>query len=265
MRPLAPQFVARLALRAVVGAGVLLGAGLVTACSTPATSGGDGAQGSELGVVDLAPADATMLVLPPDMTVPFCTQVANQVKQYYVDHRVCKVDSDCTFARSDCGLAGVCGDYINKDGVNGLASIVGTWNQYKCAGVVDMCMDSCSSGTPTPTCNGGACGKRLPMRIGDGCVDETDCNMMGMGGMLICITDPPFTGGYCSDVVANCTTNAGDCGPGSLCRQVSLQGVVKEVCLKSCAVQGDCRAGYLCCPTWKPGPPGKVCAPGPCP
>lgn len=81
----------------------------------------------------------------------------------------------------------------------------------------------------------GDCVPRGERATGDACTNNGSCN----GGL--CITSTDFRGGYCS---AQCSSQFGDCEPGSECATVDGAAV----CLSSCDGNGDCRGdeGYIC-------------------
>jgi hypothetical protein len=92
-------------------------------------------------------------------------------------------------------------------------------------------------------------------KLGDPCVREADCRPG------FCLTEAlGFGGGTCSD---SCKVGGSKdpCGPGTTCLDYTApSGQRRGVCLKTCAVDSECRTGYVCEPVG--GSPDKGCLPG---
>jgi hypothetical protein len=97
--------------------------------------------------------------------------------------------------------------------------------------------------------------------IGAACTSSEQCagcpsTLVGEGGACVdleggtCLGGP-FTGGYCTVVIAECSEPGGAlyCPTGSICFNGAVQGVndVQDYCLASCGDGGPCRSGYECC------------------
>jgi hypothetical protein len=101
---------------------------------------------------------------------------------------------------------------------------------------------SSSAGGGGASCGAGGAGGAAPATLDVGSACAGTCE----GGLCF-----PGPGGYCT---ASCGNSAAlVCPGGSACISTLRAG---DLCLKSCAAQADCRAGYACDPVW------KVCAPG---
>lgn len=92
----------------------------------------------------------------------------------------------------------------------------------------------CEAGRRCDTASGD-CVPRGERATGDACTTNGSCN----GGL--CIKSTEFRGGYCS---AQCSSQFGECEPGSECATVDGAAV----CLSTCEGSGDCRTdeGYIC-------------------
>lgn len=92
----------------------------------------------------------------------------------------------------------------------------------------------CEAGRRCDTATGD-CVPRGERATGDACQSNGACN----GGL--CIKSEGFRGGYCS---AQCSSQFGECEPGSECATVDGAAV----CLSTCDDSSDCRAdeGYIC-------------------
>lgn len=119
---------------------------------------------------------------------------------------------------------GDCGDFIDND-VDGLLDCDDASN----------CQSSswCTPGT-------GA--------TGSACVFANQCS--ATGGDPLCLQDPQWPGGYCSEF---CDT-ASPCATGALCYDMGISQ--HGVCLDACNTNADCRAGYDCV---EKGLSSKVC------
>jgi hypothetical protein len=141
----------------------------------------------------------------------------------------------------------------------------------------------CGFGYECATCGGARCGigtrceadvcvleggaVTKPAGWGNACDDDGDC---ARG----CVTDMPFTNGYCTQINLDCghPASASTCPWGTTCTQVDAATkdalYVANLCLVNCAVDADCRVseGYRCCETPRAGyagPSGRVCVPAP--
>jgi hypothetical protein len=103
--------------------------------------------------------------------------------------------------------------------------------------------------------------------IGDPCTGGEGC------GSGFCLQDVPFSGGYCSEVIAECPAPGSPtivCPAGATCENAVVTGappqqMARDLCLRSCAVDSDCRVaeGYHCCPSHLVQS-ARVCVPGSC-
>jgi hypothetical protein len=97
--------------------------------------------------------------------------------------------------------------------------------------------------------------------IGAACTSSEQCAgcssaLVGEGGACIdleggtCLGGP-FTGGYCTVRIAECSEPNGAlyCPSGSICLNGGVEGVnnAEDYCLESCGDGGPCRSGYRCC------------------
>jgi hypothetical protein len=74
--------------------------------------------------------------------------------------------------------------------------------------------------------------------VGDPCASDADCPRNGY-----CLTEAQgFPGGYC--LIVGCEYGDIVCDAGSLCGGLAEDG--STACFRSCASDGDCRAGYVC-------------------
>lgn len=82
--------------------------------------------------------------------------------------------------------------------------------------------------------------------VGDPCSSDPQCPAGGSGAPA-CITAPEFQGGYCA--VEACSAHGHDCpgdGVQSKCVVATVASVSANRCLRLCASDADCRAGYTC-------------------
>jgi hypothetical protein len=199
----------------------------------------------------------------PDLAGQTCSQLNADAKAWITSHSQCNRDSDCTIVATRCDFPGACtGAYLDIAGAAGLMSIVTT------AGAVCGAPPPCGCPAlpqPPAGCNNGVCGPKAGGQtlIGNACTSDKQCPD------LLCITESPFTGGYCSSVQLDCAHAT--CPTGSQCRDVTIKGttgpVTESLCVRSCGSANDCRTsdGYLCCGA---GGSSKVCVPaknGGCP
>ena len=100
----------------------------------------------------------------------------------------------------------------------------------------NLCLPKCTQDSDCDSYNCdaaiGTCG---PSRVGNSCGTSAGC------GQAPAFCDTSATGGYCSLPCGG--EKSAPCPSGSNC--VALAGGT-SVCLKACAVAGDCRTGYLC-------------------
>jgi hypothetical protein len=134
-------------------------------------------------------------------------------------------------------------------------------------GVCAAVAEACSMGSP-PCCGrldcvpSGmflVCGHMNGAAIGAACKSDQDC-------AFVCANNGPFTGGYCTEPIAECAANRPDggdfnCPSGSVCVNGAFMVANRpDLCAKECAMDNDCRTaeGYHCCPFRGTG----VCWPG---
>jgi hypothetical protein len=99
--------------------------------------------------------------------------------------------------------------------------------------------------------------------VGDPCTSSGQC------ADQLCITGAPFSGGYCTQHIAECPGPGdvpGPCPAGSACVNPGSAATGGDYCAKLCAADGDCRVaeGYKCCP-WPRGGPGIAICETVCP
>lgn len=155
----------------------------------------------------------------------------------------CRVDDDCTTAKTACGLVGACGDvYANTSWRTGeMEQALKEWAAQMCG--PKSCVCPLAPIFP-PACNDGACGPRRNLlgAVGASCRSAAECQS---GFCLTEASDRSYAGGYC-------TLKCGDtnkCPAGSTCSG-TFNGA--KICLADCKLKSDCRTGYGCCSG--PGP-----------
>lgn len=98
--------------------------------------------------------------------------------------------------------------------------------------------------------------------VGAACSSDSDCT-------FLCLTRPPFTGGYCSMAVTECAAGTRPdgldpvCPEGSACALAGfmLPNGASDFCVARCSADDDCRVaeGYRCCPESKTCLPTARC------
>jgi hypothetical protein len=87
--------------------------------------------------------------------------------------------------------------------------------------------------------------------VGDRCASDNECG----GGE--CITQAPFTAGYCSARINECPAgNFPICPDGAICLNPGIPATGGlDYCVKPCSADPGCRVadGYKCCTTLGPG------------
>jgi hypothetical protein len=117
-----------------------------------------------------------------------------------------------------------------------------------------------------------ACGNALPIGVGPDLAPSV-ANDIAIGGGAVgapcagggdcasgtCFTQPPFTGGYCSQHIGECPAPGGigngPCPAGTICINPGVPATGgADYCLSACTHDSDCRVpdGYHCCP-WRRG------------
>ena len=88
--------------------------------------------------------------------------------------------------------------------------------------------------------------------VGDPCTMDDQCNVV-IGGTNEgeCVQQAPFTNGYCSGRVAECSAPGDNpCPTGAVCIAPGItQTGGEDYCIKQCGSNSDCRVGdgYSCC------------------
>lgn len=127
----------------------------------------------------------------------------------------------------------------------------------------------CDGNTPS-CCVGARCTQRHfgqvcardAKPVGAACSSDPDC-------AFLCVTRPPFTGGYCSLAITECAAGPRPDGLDPVCPEGSecaLAGFevgpgASDFCVQRCTMDRDCRGaeGYRCCPASKTCLPTARC------
>jgi len=200
--------------------------------------------------------------LPPDAG---CAGIAVTISADVSAQQTCSRDSDCVAMSTGCGLAGVCGAYLNQNNAADVNNLEGPWQAQNC-GAGQGC-PPCSLFDDAAACVNGVCAG-APSGGGGACQSPDDCPQASDPQYASqCLTQAPFTGGYCA---LPCSNGWGCPAAGLICQSFPTGPSDPGVCFESCTADSDCRMsqGYLCCPTWDTqgsATDGAVCYPGPCP
>ena len=194
-----------------------------------------------------------------------CAELLATVTALVSNRQTCQTTADCLFAHTACGLPGVCGAIVNPETAAGLTLPVTSWIDDGCASHEPGTCPDCPAFDELPICQGGLCAAEPG--AGEPCQSATDCPMSSPDGGTECLTDSPFSGGYC---VQPCEDGWGCQTYNLSCRTLPPGSAPGTACFLSCGSDSECRvdAGYLCCPDWNDGgfaAIGGVCYPGPCP
>jgi hypothetical protein len=179
--------------------------------------------------------------------------------------QTCRTTADCARTGTACGLPGVCGALVNAATATSLIQPVDAWIAAGCEIPEAGFCPNCPAWTELALCRGGLC--VAEPGAGEPCQTADDCpSTLEDGGVAQCLTDGPFSGGYC---VQQCVGGSG-CPVYNLSCRTFPSDSSSAACFLACGNDSQCRvdAGYRCCPDWNDGgfaAPGNVCYPGPCP
>jgi hypothetical protein len=91
-----------------------------------------------------------------DLSMASCDELRQQVSSLLIAPQKCGRDSDCEAIGTACGLAGVCGAYVNQSTASQVDQLVAEYNAEKC-GAGQAC-PGCPAPPPFAACNHGLCG-----------------------------------------------------------------------------------------------------------
>ncbi len=91
-----------------------------------------------------------------DLAMASCDELRQLVSSLLIGPQKCSSDNDCEAIGTACGLAGVCGAFVNQSTAAQVKSLVAEYDAEKC-GAGQAC-PGCPAPPPGASCNHGLCG-----------------------------------------------------------------------------------------------------------